>query len=80
VFVVTAEYSETYGGTITTMELASVNSSEIRPGHSYHWDLESAHPTEFNDDLEPIKFDTLKTWVGGKAHVEEDWTLNTPVA
>lgn len=79
VFECTSEYSDTYKGTIVSIKLPSEQSVHILPLSSYNWDLESAHPIETDLDGNPTNYDTLKTWLHGKATVTADYTLLTPV-
>jgi len=82
VMTVTAEYSSETDkeGTVVTAVLPSIQSAKIYPSPaSYRWDLESAKPVAFDDDLNPTSYESLKTWVNGRATVLQDFTLNTKI-
>ena len=84
-FVVTAEYNDVVDseGTVVTCILPSKTSRRITPSTSYRWDLESSIPV-WDEGLDPEVDDpsgytALRTWIGGKAQVLQDWTQNTVI-
>lgn len=83
-FVVNPSYSTTEEGTVVHLILPSMSSAKIYPGDNYSWDLESGIPV-WNEGLDPdtddpSAFTALKTWIGGKVTVLQDWTQGTPIA
>lgn len=75
VFEVTAEWDPVNVGTLVRVKLHSAVSNRVRPSRSYHWDLESASGREFDTDGNPTRFQTIKTWVKGRARVDPVSTL-----
>lgn len=81
VFTCFADYSDEHQGTVVSIVLPSSTSAQITPSSTYSWDLQSAHPTEFHEESgAPLRFDNLKTWMGGKVTVKIDSTLNAKIS
>ena len=82
VFTVTATYDPDLEATVTHSILPSQTSKGIQPSDSYHWDLSVAVVATWTEDdpPEPETYTAVRTMIGGRAEVLQNWTRQIPVS
>ena len=82
VFTVIASYDPDLEATVTHSILPSETSQGIQPSDSYHWDLSVAIPATWTEDdpPEPETYTAVRTMIGGRAEVLQNWTRQIPVS